>query len=99
MSKEKNKIEEIQTDIKEIKQFDNFKEAEWVFQFDNEEPIVFAWSDDSQEPGEVTITLKPNSNSSIAFASASGEKLFRMYSRPITEQTKLMRKLQDSSKK
>jgi hypothetical protein len=89
-----NQPEEILVTPKEVVQSENFKDAEWVFQFDNEEPIVFAWSNDSGEAGEVNITLRANSNSSVLFSSASGDKIFRMYSRPITEETK---KLRDSS--
>lgn len=84
----------------QIKGAENFKEAEWVFQFDNDDPVVFAWSneasDDNEEPAEVNIKIKAESNSSIAFASPNGDKIFRMYSRPITDGTK---KLRDSSKK
>jgi hypothetical protein len=71
---------------------EEYKEAEWVFQFDTEEPIVFAWSDkDSSEPGEVTVTLKANSNSSITFMSADGNKILKAYARPISEETKKLR--------
>jgi len=91
MSTEKNTIDEIIVTPKEILQTENFKEAEWVFQFDNEEPIVFAWSNSSEEAGDVTIVLKANSNSSVLFSSATGDKIFRMYSRPITEKTKKIR--------
>ncbi len=71
--------------------YKNFEEAEWVFQFDNEEPIVFAWSDSSGEPGDVTITLKPNEKSRITFTNVNGLKVLSLYSRPITEETKKIR--------
>ena len=70
--------------IAEIK---NFKDAEWVFQFDDEKPVVFAWSDSSEEPGDVTITLKPNEKSRITFTNVNGTKIMSLYSRPITEET------------
>ena len=70
---------------------ERFEDAEWVFQFDDEEPIVFAWSDSSGEPGDVTITLKPNKSSRITFTSINGLKVMSLYSRPITEETKKMR--------
>jgi hypothetical protein len=75
-----------------ISDIEEYKEAEWVFQFDTEEPIVFAWSaKDETEPGEVIITLKANSNSSISFLSAKGDKGLRVYARPISEETKRFR--------
>ena len=71
--------------------YENFKDAEWVFQFDDEAPVVFAWSDDSGEPGEITITLKPNEKSRITFTNVNGTKVMSMFSRPITEETKKAR--------
>lgn len=71
---------------------EQYNEAEWVFQFDTDEPIVFAWSDkDAVEPGEVNITLKANSNSSITFMSVDGNKILKAYARPISEETKKLR--------
>ena len=77
--------------IAEIK---NFKDAEWVFQFDDEKPVVFAWSDDSEEPGDVTITLKPNEKSRITFTNINGTKVMSLYSRPITGETVKIRESQ-----
>jgi hypothetical protein len=65
----------------------SFEDAEWVFQFDDEAPVVFAWSDSSGEPGDVTITLKPNEKSRITFTNINGTKVMSLYSRPITEET------------
>jgi hypothetical protein len=64
-----------------------FEDAEWVFQFDDEAPVVFAWSDDSGDPGEITITLKPNEKSRITFTNINGTKVLSLYARPITEET------------
>jgi hypothetical protein len=77
--------------IAEIK---NFEDAEWVFQFDDEAPVVFAWSDSSGEPGDVTITLKPNEKSRITFTSINGTKIMSLYSRPITDETRKIRESQ-----
>lgn len=67
-----------------------YDQAEWVFQFDDDEPIVFAWSNNSdKEPGEVTITLKANSLSSVFFASSDLKKKFRLFARPMSDQTKM----------
>jgi len=66
-----------------------YKEAEWVFQFDEDEPIVFAWTDGkSNEPAEVKITLKPNSNSSVFFASHDLKKKLRIYCREMSDATR-----------
>jgi hypothetical protein len=66
-----------------------FKEAEWVFQFDEDEPIVFAWTDgESEEPAEVKIILKPNSNSSVFFASSDLKKKLRIFCREMSDNTR-----------
>lgn len=66
-----------------------FKEAEWVFQFDDDEPVVFAWTNgEGEEPAEVNIKLKANSQSSIFFASPDLEKRLRIFCREMTEETK-----------
>jgi hypothetical protein len=75
---------------------ENFKEAEWVFQFDDEKPVVFAWSNSSEEPGDVTITIKPNEKSRITFTNIDGTKVMSLYSRPITGETKKLREDKES---
>jgi len=86
---EDKKIEEIATEIADS--YTEFDEAEWVFQFNDEEPIVFAWSEGSDDAGEVIITLKPHDKSSITFRNEDGSKTLSLYARPISEETKKMR--------
>jgi hypothetical protein len=70
----------------------DYKEAEWCFQFgETDEPVVFAWSNDDQDPGEVKITLKANSISNVLFVSKDGTKAFKLFARPITEETRAVR--------
>lgn len=88
---EDNNIEVKGESTKIADPYEKFKEAEWVFQFDDEDPIVFAWSDSSGDPGDVTITLKPNEKSRITFSNINGTKIMSLYSRPITDETRKMR--------
>ena len=60
--------------------------AEWVCQFDDEEPIVIAWSNSKEDPGELGFTLKPNPDSSVAFRSADGTKSFKVFSRSMSKE-------------
>lgn len=69
-----------------------YKEAEWVFQFDNDEPVVFAWSNDGEKPGEVKITLKSDSKSTITFVSPDGTKALRLYCREMSDATRKIAK-------
>jgi hypothetical protein len=65
----------------------SFKRPEWVFQFDDNEPVVFAWSNDEEEPGEVNISLKGDSSSTLTFIDRDGKKTFKIFAREITEPT------------
>lgn len=63
-----------------------FKQAEWVFQFDNNDPVVFAWVNDPNEPGELNLNLKPNNQSDLPFTDRNGRS-FKIFAREITEPT------------
>ena len=56
--------------------------CEWVVQFDNDEPQVFATADETVERPEVVITI-PNTNQSImTFTDSTTGKTFKFYARP-----------------
>lgn len=90
---EDNNIE-LKRESDTIAEIKDFKDAEWVFQFDEEKPVVFAWSNSSEEPGDVAITLKPNVKSRITFTNIDGTKVMSLYSRPITDETVKIRESQ-----
>ena len=69
--------------------FKKFKQAEWVFQFDGEEPIVFAWCNSPSNDGEddnLVLKLTPTSDCSLNFKSYTGREL-KIFAREITDQT------------
>ena len=53
-----------------------FNQTEWVFQFDEEEPTVFATQ---QEEPNLTITLNNTSNASIEFT--NNNRRFKIFAR------------------
>lgn len=55
-----------------------YKNCEWCFQFDDEEPHPFASSSDADEP-YLTFTLKTTSESTLVFT--YGEKTFKLFAR------------------
>ncbi len=67
-----------------------YNQAEWVFQFEKEEPVVFAWCNkprNSEEPmEELHLKLKADSSSIIEFKDRHG-KTFKIFAREITEPT------------
>ena len=71
--------------------YKEFDQAEWVFQFDDEEPEVFAWSTNPEESGNLSFILSANSASSITFVSPRTERKLNVFTRPITEETRSRR--------
>jgi hypothetical protein len=66
-----------------------YDNCEWCFQFDDEEPRVFAAAEKPEDPIEipkVTFTLSNNSNSNIVF-SHNGRQ-FKLFARELTEDGK-----------
>jgi hypothetical protein len=77
-----------------------YKNCEWCYQFDEDEPQVFAWTDDvetetdSEEP-TVSFTLSNNNNSYITFR--HGDKVFKLFARDLTEIGKSLREKANES--
>jgi hypothetical protein len=66
-----------------------FKQPEWVFQFEGEEPIVFAWCNSPQiedKEDNLVLTLPSTSNCLVTFRSPSGKQM-KIFAREITENT------------
>lgn len=65
------------------------KRPEWVFQFDNEEPVVFAFyngDEENEEPKELTIRLSGDiEGNDLLFKSPSG-KVFKIFARESEKQ-------------
>jgi hypothetical protein len=79
-------VQDQEQDSIEVQAIEEFKQAEWVFQFDDEEPVVFAWINDPNEPGELNLNLKPNNRSDLQFTDRNGRS-FKIFAREITEPT------------
>ncbi len=70
-------------------------DAEWCFQFFNNEPIVFAYSNEGEDAAPLVLEIKPQDGEGLTF-SHNGMK-FTIFPRPISEQTKLERAKQNES--
>jgi hypothetical protein len=62
------------------------KDAEWCFQFFNNEPIVFAWSNEGEEPAPLVLQLQPKDGEGLNFQ--QNGMSFRIFPREISEETK-----------
>jgi hypothetical protein len=74
-----------------------YEECEWCFQFDEDEPQVFAWTDDelnkSEDP-KVIFTITNVENSYITFQNGTSGKLFKLFARELTDEGREMRNKQ-----
>ena len=77
-----------------------YEECEWCFQFDEDEPQVFAWTDDdlnkSEDP-KVIFTITNVENSYITFQNGKTGKLVRLFARELSEEGRELRKKQKQS--
>ena len=72
------------------------QDAEWCFQFFNNEPIVFAWSNEGEEPAPLVLQLQPTEGEGLNFQ--QNGMTFRVFPREISEETKQQRAEQNASK-
>jgi hypothetical protein len=64
-------------------------DCEWVFQFDEDEPQVFACTDpemDKNEDPKIIFSISNIENSYINFKNNKNEKSFKIYARQITNE-------------
>lgn len=71
------------------------EDAEWCFQFFNNDPIVFAWQNEGQEPSPLVLQIQPNETDKLTFRQNGME--FSIFPRPISEETKTQRKLESKN--
>ena len=71
-------------------------EAEWCFQFFDNEPVVFAFSKSETDSSNLVIELRPTEDDTLTF-SHNGMS-FKIFPREMTEETKQIREQQNASK-
>jgi len=71
-------------------------DAEWCFQFFNNEPIVFAYSETGEESTPLVLTIESNESEGLTFTHNGMQ--FRIFPRPISEETKKVRAKENESK-
>lgn len=71
------------------------QDAEWCFQFFNNEPVVFGWSKEGMESAPLTMQINPVVNEGLVF-SQNGMS-FRIFARPISEESKKQRTEENAS--
>ena len=61
-------------------------DAEWCFQFFNNEPVVFAWQEQGIEPSPLILQIQPKDGEGLNFQ--QNGMSFRIFPRPISEESK-----------
>ena len=73
-----------------------YDECEWCFQFDSDEPQIFAWTDsemNKDEEPKVIFTITNTKDSYINFTHKNG-KSFKLFARELTDAGKELRNKQ-----
>lgn len=73
-------------DEKEIQQ------AEWCFQFFDNEPVVFGWTKDEDKSSNLVIELRPLEEDTLTFQ--QNGMMFKIFPREMSEESKLAREQQ-----
>ena len=90
--------EELQTQSNvEITEGKTIEDTEWCFQFFNNEPLVFGWQPEGVPSSPLNLQLKPVEGEVLTFQ--QNGMLFRIFPRPISEETKKQRKEQEDASK
>jgi hypothetical protein len=73
-----------------------FEQCEWVFQFDEDEPQIFAWTseDMTDEDPTVTFTVSNTKDAYISFTNRETGKKFKLFARELSKEGKEMREFQ-----
>jgi hypothetical protein len=71
-------------------------DAEWCFQFFNNEPVVFAFSNEGEIASPLQMKIEPTEGQGLNFQ--QNGMTFTLFPRPISEETKLERKKENESK-
>jgi len=96
------KNEKLETEGVTLVEQKRIEDCEWVFQFDEDEPQVFAWTDkdtDTEDEPTVTFTISNIEGAYISFKHTNSNKVFKLFARPITSEGKKMRKEQTEALK
>jgi hypothetical protein len=91
----KTKKEKVLEPIAELKltQPEKLQNCEWCFQFDEDEPQIFAWTgedDNKDEEPKVMFSITNTKDSYINFTHKNG-KSFKLFARELTDEGKQLR--------
>ena len=85
-----------EVEVSEMEQLPTIQDAEWCFQFFNNEPVVFGYQNEGSESLPLTLQILAKEGESLNFKQNGME--FKIFPRPISEETKLERENESKNK-
>jgi len=77
---------------KQLESLEEIRNAEWCFQFFDNEPVVFAFSKENDKASNLVIELKPTQNDVLTFQ--QNGMVFKIFPREMSEDSKELREQQ-----
>jgi len=71
------------------------EECEWCFQFDEDEPKVFAWTNEDMENEEPTVTFTIGNTEGAYVSFTKDGKKFKLFARELSEEGIKLREYQN----
>jgi len=72
------------------------EQCEWCFQFDDDEPKVFAWTHEDMKDEEPTVTFTIGNTEGAYVSFTKDGKRFKLFARPLSEEGIKLREFQSS---
>ena len=72
-----------------------YEQCEWCFQFDDDEPKVFAWTSEDMTDEEPTVTFTIGNTEGAYVSFSKDGKTFKLFAREITDTGKELREFQN----
>lgn len=86
---------EQQTEFELVEPQQQIQQAEWCFQFFDNEPVVFAYSKSDSESSNLVIELRPVSDDVLTFT--QNGMSFKIFPREMSEESKQLRDQQNAN--
>lgn len=80
------------TEFQLVEPTQEIEQAEWCFQFFDNEPVVFAYAKSETESSNLVIELRPVVDDTLTFA--QNGMSFKIFPREMTEESKQLREQQ-----
>jgi hypothetical protein len=72
-----------------------YEDCEWCFQFDEDEPKVFAWTSEDMTDEEPTVTFTIGNTEGAYVSFSKDGKTFKLFARELTDTGKELREFQN----